>query len=355
MAKQIVANIRKSSSLIVLARDKIKAEKQTDYKVLMFKRPPQATFMPNSAVFPGGVLETHADETPLWRKHFDNMGVSKLQLSLLTQGTGKKSDIFTKENPESLERELSLRIATVREAFEELGVIFCRDRKSLTDGSDDGYGKFKEDFDRQHWQKLVHDDATQFLKLCETLEIVPDLWSLYEWSNWVTPATFKKRFNAAFFVIVLKTIPDLIKEKHEVSEFAWKTPAEYLQQHFKKEIWLPPPQFYELSRLLNYSELEQFKKFAQKRSAEGLEAILPIERKCNDSRVNLLPGDDLYDNPNSSTDLVSTHKTAKEYRNGVKNVHRIEFYDSNDMVVQLNFKPPHGHLTPINTNPKKHE
>ncbi|XP_075150245.1 acyl-coenzyme A diphosphatase NUDT19-like [Haematobia irritans] len=355
MAKQVVASFRKSSSLIILARDQIRVKKQPDYKALLFKRPPQATFMPNSAVFPGGVFEEPADETPLWRKHFENMGVSKQQLALLTEGTAKKSNIYKNENPDAIEREISLRIAAIREAFEELGVIFCRDSKSLKDGAGEGYGNFKEDFDRHHWQKLVHKDANQFLNLCQTLEIVPDLWSLYEWSNWFTPATFKKRFDTAFFLIALKTIPDLIKEKNEVTDFSWKTPAEYLQLHFKKEIWLPPPQFYELSRLLNFNELEEVKKFAQQRATEGIEVTLPIENKCNDCRVNLLPGDDLYNNPNETSKMKDTHKTAKEFREGVKNIHRLEFYDSNDIVVRLNFSLPHGHLSPVNTNPNKHE
>lgn len=89
-------------------------------------------------------------------------------------------------------RELSLRIAAIREAFEELGVIFCRDRKHIA-GDSGGYGNFRENFDRSHWQKLVHNDSNKFLTLCEELDIVPDLWSLYEWSNWFTPSTFKKR------------------------------------------------------------------------------------------------------------------------------------------------------------------
>lgn len=84
-----------------------------------------------------------------------------------------------------------MRITAIRETFEELGVIFCRDRKSLS--NNEGYGNFKEDFDRKHWQGIVHNDASKFLNLCEELDVVPDLWSLYEWSNWFTPSSFKKR------------------------------------------------------------------------------------------------------------------------------------------------------------------
>ena len=88
-------------------------------------------------------------------------------------------------------RELSLRITAIRETFEEVGILFCKDSKSLA--SNDGFGSFKEDFDRKHWQAAVHKDPTQFIMLCKELNVIPDLWSLQEWSTWLTPATFKKR------------------------------------------------------------------------------------------------------------------------------------------------------------------
>lgn len=103
MARQVAAG-RKASSLIILARDNVKVEKQADFKALLFKRPPQSSFMPNSAVFPGGVFES-SDETPLWRKHFESMGVSKQQLLTLTKTDGEKPDIYKNDNPaETIER-----------------------------------------------------------------------------------------------------------------------------------------------------------------------------------------------------------------------------------------------------------
>ncbi|TMW42698.1 hypothetical protein DOY81_012222 [Sarcophaga bullata] len=105
MAKQLATKFRKSSSLIILAKDKVQVDKQADFKALLFNRHEKASFMPNSAVFPGGVCES-ADENPVWRKHF--------------------------------EKELSLRITAIRETFEELGIIFCRDRKSLSTADNNG-------------------------------------------------------------------------------------------------------------------------------------------------------------------------------------------------------------------------
>ncbi|XP_023304206.2 acyl-coenzyme A diphosphatase NUDT19-like [Lucilia cuprina] len=355
MAKQMAIKFRKSASLIVLAKHKLPADSQANFKALLLNRHEKASFMPNSSVFPGGVCEA-ADETPLWHKHFEKMGVTKTQIKPLTAVKGEISNIFKNDNKDVLERELSLRITAIRETFEELGIILCRDRKSLSSPDGKGYGNFKEDFDRKHWQNVVHNDASKFLSLCEELDVVPDLWSLYEWSNWFTPSTFKKRFDTAFFMVALENMPEVLAEEHEVTNYAWKTPAEYLKAYFNKEIWLPPPQFYELSRLLNFTELEKVKEFAQKRSTEGSIVILPVQYKLKNGQVSVLPGDDLYpDDPNASDKQITIEKDAKEFREGVKNIHRLEFYSPHDAVVRQNYTPSCGHMKPLNANPKQHD
>ena len=103
MAKQLGIKFRKSSSLIILAKDKVKVEKQGDFKALLFNRHEKASFMPNSAVFPGGVCES-ADENPVWRRHFEKLGVTKELLKPLVSVKGEVSNIFKNENPDVLER-----------------------------------------------------------------------------------------------------------------------------------------------------------------------------------------------------------------------------------------------------------
>lgn len=99
-----------------------------------------------------------------------------------------------------------------------MGILLCRDRKTLT--STDGYAQFNEQFDRKRWQKEVHNDASKFLTLCQELDVVPDLWSLYEWSAWRTPSTFKTRFQTAFFLTTLKEQANVLAESNEVKDFA---------------------------------------------------------------------------------------------------------------------------------------
>lgn len=103
MAKQLSTKFRKSSSLIILAKDKVQVDKRADFKALLFNRHEKASFMPNSAVFPGGVCES-ADESPIWRKHFEKLGITKEQLKPLISVKDEVSNIFKNENSDVLDR-----------------------------------------------------------------------------------------------------------------------------------------------------------------------------------------------------------------------------------------------------------
>lgn len=96
-------------------------------------------------------------------------------------------------------RDVSLRITAIRETFEELGLLIGRRPPGEKGGADliasSGFSALVPTENVAAWQKCVHDNANQFIELCETANVVPDVWSLYEWSNWLTPLlkTFKQR------------------------------------------------------------------------------------------------------------------------------------------------------------------
>lgn len=112
-------------------------------------------------------------------------------------------------------REISLRITAIRETFEEVGLLLCKPKRS---DSGSVFAHVEENFDRKRWQKEVHNDSTKFFELCKELDVIPDLWSLHEWSAWLTPATFKKRFETAFYIVAVNQEPSLIVEENEVKE-----------------------------------------------------------------------------------------------------------------------------------------
>lgn len=69
------------------------------------------------------------------------------------------------------------------------------------------------------WKNKVHNDATEFLNLCQKLECYPDLWALHEWSNWLTPTyRFKTRFDTAFYLVCMPHMPHAEYEAIEMED-----------------------------------------------------------------------------------------------------------------------------------------
>ena len=116
-------------------------------------------------------------------------------------------------------RNISLRLAALREAYEELGVLLGQ-RTGQVGESPSGYSIAIPDPDISSNQTAVHDNKLPFMELCQKLGIVPDVLNMYEWSVWLTPAMFRKRrFETAFYLVALDAQPEVHPEPHEVSEF----------------------------------------------------------------------------------------------------------------------------------------
>ncbi|XP_023032199.1 acyl-coenzyme A diphosphatase NUDT19 [Drosophila willistoni] len=342
MSTQVASKIRRSSSLIVLAKDHVVARQPYDYNALLLTRNSKSSFMPDSSVFPGGVCDA-ADSSPAWEQHFRRYDVVADKFDKFGNATSAPRPLLF----EGETSPLSLRLTAIRETFEEMGILLCRDRKSLTSLGD--FAKFYEQFDRPHWQHVVHNDANKFLELCQFLGVLPDIWSLHEWSAWRTPSTFKKRFETAFFLTALDTKPNLNIEPNEVKDCAWRSPLDYVKLALDKQIWLPPPQFYELSRCLNFKSLTSLYDFAKQRSDKGLILFHPVMFKCLDGSVHLLPGDDVYpSDPDACPDKIETGLSMKDFRAlATKNLHRSEHKNQHQSELLINFNPADGQVNPL--------
>ncbi|XP_039483410.1 nucleoside diphosphate-linked moiety X motif 19 [Drosophila santomea] len=344
---KLLPKIRSSSSLILLAKNQVDKATSCDYNALLLTRTQKSTFMPESSVFPGGVCDA-SDSSPAWLDHFQRNEISATKLRNIGHVRGPRPDIFhTKADKKSLNPSLALRLTAIRETFEELGILLCRDSKSFTSTS--GYGKFYDQFDRVHWQHIVHNNASQFLELCKQLDVLPDVWSLHEWSVWRTPSTFTKRFETAFFMTALEQEPSVHIEPNEVKDCAWRSPLDYLQASLRKELWLPPPQFYELSRCLNFSSLDNLRQFAAEREVKGIQLIHPVLYKCKNGIVQLLPGDEAYPaDPDASNDKIETGLSVEEFRFQAKTkLHRSEHWNQHQSQLIINFSRDDGQVHPL--------
>lgn len=76
---------------------------------------------------------------------------------------------------------------------------------------------------------------------------MPDVWSLVEWSNWLTPENMPRRYDTVFYLCCLEGMPTPMFNPSEVTKAQWMSADQALHDHSGQHITLPPPQITELS------------------------------------------------------------------------------------------------------------
>jgi len=124
---------------------------------------------------------------------------------------------------------------------------------------------------------------------------------------------------------------------------------DYLQASLRKELWLPPPQFYELSRCLNFSSLDNLRQFAAEREVKGIQLIHPVVHKCTNGLVHLLPGDDAYPaDPDASNEKIEIDLSVEEFRSKTNaKLHRSEHWNQHQSQLIIKFERDDGQVHPL--------
>ncbi len=157
------------AATVLLLRPSKRGDAASPLEVFMVARHHQIDSFSGALVFPGGKLE-------------DADGDAKLK----SYCSG--ADLISAD-------ELKFRVAGVREAFEECGVLLARKRghKELIGAVD-----LKPIEDK--WRKKLTDDDANILDLvqAEDLELAIDLMTPY--AHWITPVFVPKRFDTWFYL-----------------------------------------------------------------------------------------------------------------------------------------------------------
>ncbi|XP_063701535.1 acyl-coenzyme A diphosphatase NUDT19-like [Culicoides brevitarsis] len=348
---------REAATLIIAAKSHKISTNGFDYRILCMKRSEKTSFLNNHICYPGGSTEEQ-DQASGWIEHFHKHGINLRDLNKLTLDYHRQkrgNALIFHDNDDSgqgqlLSKAISLRIGAIREAFEELGVLLCRSTASTSRKS----SNFLRTNDILKFQQQVHDHEMTFLQLCQQLNVVPDVFSLFEWSCWLTPTTFpSRRFLTAFFLCTINEQLPIFPEPKEAFSYFWRTPEEYIQLLHQNEVWYHPPQYYEFCRLANFKEIEELQNFLVTREEQGSVLMMPIVTKCEDGMCFIFPGDEKYPKMPKliaeNTEAERFEGNLEEFREKSRILNRFEIKSPSEVELHSNCDPINGHKRPITT------
>jgi 8-oxo-dGTP pyrophosphatase MutT (NUDIX family) len=145
------------------------------WELLLVHRPSGADFFAGAYVFPGGTV------------HSDDMGYGD-----------------------------EIRMAAVREMFEEVGILLARRRRTLAGEAD------------CEKVRSIVEGGKSFGEALRELRLEPALDHLVLFARWVTPALMRRRYDARFFLAELPPGQEVRPQEGEVTDYVWSTPDDAL-------------------------------------------------------------------------------------------------------------------------------
>lgn len=306
---------RESASLIVTALS-TSAEKQlNNAKILLLRRNTRSSFMPSQYVFPGGVTQ-NVDLANQWKDLFEEVTQSPFSKIIEKLVSANKFNYDKSLNNNDI-LDITYRICAIRETFEECGLLFVANRNSWNKNKNDiCHSNLINAMQHQQsistWRAKIQEDELNFYQMCKQYYVIPNIWLLQDWSNWLTPTFEKIRFNTFFYLCILSTNDNLTNvtvDGKEIIHSLWlpyNDLQNLLNNEYVKDIKLPPPQFYEISRLLRYKCIDEIDKYI---NGNKLIRNIPSLIVYNDCIAFILPGD--YEYPNN-IDLLNDDKRIRD-------------------------------------------
>ena len=115
---------------------------------------------------------------------------------------------------------------------------------------------------------------------------------LVRFSQWITPAQVKIRFDTHFFLAPLPAGAEPAIDGEEIVDLGWFAPGDALEAYGRGELQLVFPTIKQLEALLEYATVEQALTAAR---SQTVEPILPRFTVVDGEPQVLLPGDPGYE------------------------------------------------------------
>jgi 8-oxo-dGTP pyrophosphatase MutT (NUDIX family) len=166
-------------------------------EVLMVVRHHEVDFMSGALVFPGGKL-AKGDEDP----------------RVCTRCSGVENLPF---------EEVALRVAAIREVFEESGILLARER-----GAAALLGAARATRLAERYRQQLGSGTMGIADLLEAEDLVLACEELVPYARWITPTFVPKRFDTYFYLAAAPAEQIALHDGREMVEAQWIRPADAL-------------------------------------------------------------------------------------------------------------------------------
>ncbi len=233
------------SATVLLVRD-------TDtLEVLMVARHYQIDFAAGALVFPGGKAHEE-DADPAWHVHIDGVAASK---------------------------DMTARIAALREAFEESGLLLARHRAASGVGAPLVGAETVERL--QPMRGPIDRREASFLDMIRDNDLVLALDTLIYFGHWITPDMMPKRFDTHFYVAQAPAEQTARHDGYETTDAVWLSPTKALEMEAAGEANIIFPTRMNLKKLAAAASCaDVVSRFADK----PVLTVLPVVSKTEDGK-----------------------------------------------------------------------
>jgi 8-oxo-dGTP pyrophosphatase MutT (NUDIX family) len=200
---------------VVLARDAADG----GIEILLLRRSPQLRFMGGMYVFPGGAVHAQ-DSDPRWSR--------RVVRDAAAWGDESNAD-----------ESRGYALAAIRETCEEAGIL-------LGVGREDYPNESPEELAMRVRVRSELLSGASFVEVLEALGRSIDLGVLIPLTRWITPENVPTRFDTRFYVAVAPRDQIAEADEVEMTDVAWRSPAQAIEEHRIGTLKLSPPTLYTL-------------------------------------------------------------------------------------------------------------
>jgi 8-oxo-dGTP pyrophosphatase MutT (NUDIX family) len=181
----------------------------------------------------------------------------------------------------------ALRLAAVRELFEEAGVL-------LAAAADGGLVDMTADRERfEVYRREVHAGRMPLRDMAEREDLRYALDRLHPISHWITPPVLTRRFDTYFFLAHMPAGQEPVHDAAETVDSIWIAPEEALRRYRSGDFPLVFATERNLERMAAHASIEAL---VSSVTPADLQPITPRPVSDGNEMRFLIPGDEGYDN-----------------------------------------------------------